>query len=154
MTTFENLNITFQLAKGEMKFVLPSQPRRIPMKTYVLLAVVSITSMSLSNASLGYLNYPIQVVFKSCKLIPVLLGSFFIQKKVIKLMDFFAASLMCLGLIIFTLADQSILVTYKRSSILVNTNMHTLIRCVRTDETHTSAVYKPVTRRQQVRMAK
>ena len=108
MTTFKNLNITFQLAKGEMKFVLPSQPRRIPMKTYVLLAVVSITSMSLSNASLGYLNYPIQVVFKSCKLIPVLLGSFFIQKKVIKLMDFFAASLMCLGLIIFTLADQSI----------------------------------------------
>jgi len=106
--TFVQFILYTLLAKGEMKFVLPSQPRRIPMKTYVLLAVVSITSMSLSNASLGYLNYPIQVVFKSCKLIPVLLGSFFIQKKVIKLMDFFAASLMCLGLIIFTLADQSI----------------------------------------------
>jgi len=106
--TFVQFILYTLLAKGEMKFVLPSQPRRIPMKTYVLLAVVSITSMSLSNASLGHLNYPIQVVFKSCKLIPVLLGSFFIQKKVIKLMDFFAASLMCLGLIIFTLADQSI----------------------------------------------
>ena len=92
-----------------MKFVLSApQPRRIPIKTYVLLAIVSIISMSLSNASLGYLNYPIQVVFKSCKLIPVLLGSFFIQKKVIKSMDFFAACLMCLGLIIFTLADSNV----------------------------------------------
>ena len=101
---------SFQLAKGEMKFILSAQHprRRIPLKTYLLLAVVSITTMSLSNASLGYLNYPIQVVFKSCKLIPVLLGSFFIQKKVIKKMDFFAASLMCLGLTIFTLADSSV----------------------------------------------
>lgn len=107
--TFVQFILYTLLAKGEMKFVLSAnQPRRIPIKTYVLLAIVSIISMSLSNASLGYLNYPIQVVFKSCKLIPVLLGSFFIQKKVIKSMDFFAACLMCLGLIIFTLADSNV----------------------------------------------
>ena len=37
------------------------------------------TTMGLSNASLGYLNYPTQVVFKCCKLIPVLIGEFCIE---------------------------------------------------------------------------
>jgi len=35
--------------------------------------------MGLSNSSLGYLNYPTQVIFKCCKLIPVLVGGIFIQ---------------------------------------------------------------------------
>lgn len=35
--------------------------------------------MGLSNTSLGYLNYPTQVIFKCCKLIPVMIGGVFIQ---------------------------------------------------------------------------
>lgn len=35
--------------------------------------------MGLSNTSLGYLNYPTQVIFKCCKLIPVMIGGMFIQ---------------------------------------------------------------------------
>ena len=35
--------------------------------------------MGMSNASLGYLNYPTQVIFKCCKLIPVMFGGIFIQ---------------------------------------------------------------------------
>ena len=62
--------------------------------------------MSMSNASLGYLNYPIQVVFKSCKLIPVLIGGILIQRKKFKPVEFLACGFMCLGLIIFTLADS------------------------------------------------
>lgn len=41
--------------------------------------------MGLSNTSLGYLNYPTQVIFKCCKLIPVMIGGVFIQGKLIQL---------------------------------------------------------------------
>ena len=52
---------------------------RIPFKTYMLLAVLTVATMGLSNSSLGYLNYPTQVIFKCCKLIPVLVGGILIQ---------------------------------------------------------------------------
>lgn len=39
--------------------------------------------MGLSNTSLGYLNYPTQVIFKCCKLIPVMIGGVFIQGNLI-----------------------------------------------------------------------
>ena len=42
--------------------------------------------------SLQYLNYPTQVIFKSCKLIPVLIGGILIQRKRKGLLDFVAAA--------------------------------------------------------------
>ena len=35
--------------------------------------------MACSNMSVAYLNYPTQVIFKSCKLIPVMIGGILIQ---------------------------------------------------------------------------
>jgi len=55
--------------------------RKIPMSVYLLLAVLTLGTMGFSNASLGYLNYPTQVIFKCCKLIPVLAGGILIQGK-------------------------------------------------------------------------
>ena len=49
-----------------------------------------------------------QIIFKSCKLIPVLIGSILIQKKQHNPMDFLAAFAMCIGLIFFTLADSKV----------------------------------------------
>lgn len=77
--------------------------RRIPMKTYGFLAFLTLGTMGLSNSSLGYLNYPTQVIFKCCKLVPVLIGSILIQKKSYGPLDFLAAITMCIGLMAFTL---------------------------------------------------
>lgn len=77
--------------------------RLIPIKIYLLLAALTLGTMGFSNASLGYLNYPTQVIFKSCKLVPVLIGSILIQGKRYKALDFVAAILMCIGLTEFTL---------------------------------------------------
>lgn len=52
---------------------------RIPGKTYMIIAFLTVGTMGLSNTSLGYLNYPTQVIFKCCKLIPVMLGGVLIQ---------------------------------------------------------------------------
>ena len=53
--------------------------RKIPIKSYLLLAFLTVATMGLSNGSLPYLNYPTQVMFKCCKLIPVLIGGILIQ---------------------------------------------------------------------------
>ena len=58
---------------------------------------------------IGYLNYPTQVVFKCCKLIPVLIGGIILQRKKFSIMDFVAAMSMCIGLAIFTLADSKVI---------------------------------------------
>ncbi|CAG9855583.1 unnamed protein product [Phyllotreta striolata] len=83
-------------------------PRKIPLKTYSLLALLTLGTMGFSNASLGYLNYPTQVIFKCCKLIPVLIGGILIQGKRYGPLDFLAALLMCIGLTLFTLADSKV----------------------------------------------
>ncbi|XP_020816065.1 adenosine 3'-phospho 5'-phosphosulfate transporter 2-like [Drosophila serrata] len=80
--------------------------RCIPISTYLVLAALTLGTMGLSNSSLGYLNYPTQVIFKCCKLIPVLVGSILIQKKRYGVLDFAAATCMCIGLAWFTLADS------------------------------------------------
>ena len=92
--------------------------------------------MGLSNASLPYLNYPTQVMFKCCKLIPVLIGGILIQGKTQSLAltnvaissrnsnihllfiiiqgktfnvyDVSASIMMSIGLIFFTLADLQV----------------------------------------------
>lgn len=64
--------------------------------------------MGLSNSSVAFLNYPTQVMFKCCKLIPVLIGGIIIQKKRFNIYDVSASVAMSLGLIFFTLADAKV----------------------------------------------
>lgn len=79
---------------------------RIPIRTYLILALLTLGTMGFSNTSLEYLNYPTQVIFKCCKLIPVLIGGILIQRKQYGILDFLAAGSMCCGLSLFTLADS------------------------------------------------
>lgn len=102
------VQFVFYSVIAKLEMMHRGETRKIPMSVYLLLAGATLTTMSLSNASLGYLNYPTQVVFKSCKLIAVIAGGILIQKKMFSLMDFGAAGLMCVGLIVFTLADSSV----------------------------------------------
>ncbi|XP_061715391.1 adenosine 3'-phospho 5'-phosphosulfate transporter 2 [Cydia pomonella] len=80
--------------------------RKVPLKVYALLAALTLGTMSLSNLALSYLNYPTQLIFKSCKLIPVMIGSIIILGKRYGFLDYVAAVVMCIGLTMFTLADS------------------------------------------------
>jgi adenosine 3'-phospho 5'-phosphosulfate transporter B3 len=82
--------------------------RKIPIKSYLILALLTVGTMGLSNTSLGYLNYPTQVIFKSSKLIPVMVGGILIQGKKYSFLDFCACMLMTLGLVAFTTADMKV----------------------------------------------
>lgn len=90
----------------ERKLEMHNPKRNIPLRTYSLLAFLTLGTMGLSNSSLSYLNYPTQVIFKCCKLVPVLLGSMLIQKKQHGPLDFLAAVAMCVGLTAFTLGKS------------------------------------------------
>lgn len=93
--------------------------RTIPIKTYMLLALLTLGTMGFSNSSLGYLNYPTQVIFKCCKLIPVLVGGILIQQKRYGILDFTAAGCMCLGLTLFTLADSQVSPNFSAVGVLM-----------------------------------
>ncbi|XP_071837487.1 adenosine 3'-phospho 5'-phosphosulfate transporter 2-like isoform X2 [Apostichopus japonicus] len=93
--------------------------RKIPLSTYGLLAFLTVATMGLSNSSVGYLNYPTQVVFKCCKLIPVMIGGILIQGKRYGPIDVLAALCMSLGLIFFTLADSTLSPKFERTGVLM-----------------------------------
>lgn len=89
-------------------FIRNDLKRKIPLRTYFLLAFLTVATMGLSNASVPHLNYPTQVMFKSCKLIPVLIGGILIQGKRFNKYDVSASVMMSIGLIFFTLADVKV----------------------------------------------
>eukprot|EP00126_Sphaerothecum_destruens_P011072 Sdes_comp20852_c0_seq1m17613 len=80
----------------------------MPLRYYLIIAFLTVTTMACSNSSLQYLSYPTQVIFKSSKLVPVMIGGVFIQGKKYGLLDYSASFMMTIGLIFFTLADSSL----------------------------------------------
>lgn len=92
----------------ELNFQGKIRQRKTPIKVYSFLALLTLGTMGFSNSSLSYLNYPTQVIFKSCKLIPVMIGSILIQQKKYSFLDYAAAILMSVGLTLFTLADSRV----------------------------------------------
>ncbi|CAF3767627.1 unnamed protein product [Rotaria sordida] len=91
----------------QLGFIGLSQ-RRASYRSYIILASLSVSTMGLSNYAVGYLNYPTLLIFKCCKLIPVLIGGIIIQKKRFNRYDVAAAFCMSIGLIFFTLADSKV----------------------------------------------
>ncbi|KAK9906239.1 hypothetical protein M0R45_034567 [Rubus argutus] len=78
-----------------------------PWKTYVKLSAVLMGSHGLTKGSLAYLNYPAQLMFKSTKVLPVMIMGAFIPglRRKYPLHEYVSAILLVVGLILFTLAD-------------------------------------------------
>ncbi|KAG4184807.1 hypothetical protein ERO13_A09G193200v2 [Gossypium hirsutum] len=78
-----------------------------PWKTYVKLSAVLMGSHGLTKGSLAYLNYPAQIMFKSTKVLPVMIMGAFIPglRRKYPFHEYISALLLVIGLILFTLAD-------------------------------------------------
>jgi len=79
--------------------------RRSPIRNYAIVAFFMVATMGLSNVACSYLSYPTQVVFKSSKLIPVMIGGYLIFGKRYSVLECISALLIVIGLIIMTLND-------------------------------------------------
>ncbi|XP_052211043.1 UDP-galactose/UDP-glucose transporter 4 isoform X1 [Diospyros lotus] len=78
-----------------------------PWKTYVKLSAVLMGSHGLTKGSLAFLNYPAQLMFKSTKVLPVMIMGAFIPglRRKYPPHEYGSAVLLVVGLILFTLAD-------------------------------------------------
>ena len=76
------VQFAFYIPFGGIEFVMNGEfVRKIPTKIYFVSAFLLVVTMGCSNKSLKYLNYPTQVIFKRCKLIPAMIGGILLQKK-------------------------------------------------------------------------
>uniref|UniRef100_A0A7N0TX71 UDP-galactose/UDP-glucose transporter 2-like n=2 Tax=Kalanchoe fedtschenkoi TaxID=63787 RepID=A0A7N0TX71_KALFE len=78
-----------------------------PWKTYWKLSAVLMGSHGLTKGSLAFLNYPAQLMFKSTKVLPVMMMGAFIPglRRKYPVHEYISAVLLVVGLILFTLAD-------------------------------------------------
>lgn len=78
----------------------------MPSRSYLLVLVVFIAlSQGTGSVALNFVNYPIKVAFKSCKLVPTMLFSQLVAGHSYSLLEYLAAVLMCLSLMTLGLAD-------------------------------------------------
>lgn len=78
-----------------------------PWRSYVKLSAVLMGSNGLTKGSLAFLNYPAQIMFKSTKVLPVMIMGAFIPglRRKYPPHEYISAVLLVVGLILFTLAD-------------------------------------------------
>ena len=79
--------------------------RKCKHSAHILIGLLSFSTMWLSNQSLIYLNYPTQAIFKSAKLIPVMLTSIIVLNKRYNRYDYSSAVSLFIGLVCFTCGD-------------------------------------------------
>jgi len=86
---------------------------------HLIVAVAMTCSRGLTNVSMQYLNYPTQVIFKSMKLITVMIGSVIILRKSYLTIDYIAACLLVSSAIFFSLGDVDVTPEYDTFGIIV-----------------------------------
>lgn len=81
--------------------------RVTPISSYLMLAAFSVGTVGLSNASCDFLTYPTQVLFKSSKILPVMLMGTVILHKRYKLMEYLCVLMITAGLFFLNTSSKS-----------------------------------------------
>ncbi|KAL3816901.1 hypothetical protein ACHAXA_006977 [Cyclostephanos tholiformis] len=82
--------------------------RVAPLSAYPLLTLCLFASSSMSNLSLGYINFPTKVVFRSCKLVPTMIIATIVNSRRFKSYEYACALSICVGLALFAMADYTL----------------------------------------------
>eukprot|EP01112_Ceratiomyxa_fruticulosa_P009789 TRINITY_DN256_c0_g1_i2.p1 TRINITY_DN256_c0_g1~~TRINITY_DN256_c0_g1_i2.p1 ORF type:complete len:431 (+),score=59.80 TRINITY_DN256_c0_g1_i2:630-1922(+) len=93
--------------------------RRAPMRFYFFLGLYSVIGTAASSYSLQLLNFPTWVLFKSSRVISVMIGGIFILGKRYTLKEYLGVLLLAIGLIIFTLGDLTLLPSFDPFGVLL-----------------------------------
>jgi len=89
----------------ERKYIAKETQRKAPIESYPLLTLCLLSSSGLSNMALNYINFPTKVVFRSCKLIPTMLISTIINRRIFSSGEYVSALAVCIGLVVFAAAE-------------------------------------------------
>ena len=82
--------------------------RRAPLRLHLAVGLLSVTTAVFSNMALMYLTYPVQIVMKSSKLLPVMFVGFLFWKRRFSVLQCVAALCLVAGLSVFILADVNV----------------------------------------------
>ena len=94
-------------ACGFFEIFVSGEVRKASFKSYITLAVFTLGGMLFTNWALSYLNYPMRVVFKSSKVIPVMLMGVLLQGKHYTKAEYATVFTLATAIVIFTLGDAS-----------------------------------------------
>ena len=98
----------------------PQPPKRVAsLKSYGLLTFLLMSSSSLSNTSLNYINYPTKVIFRSCKLLPTMALAVLINAKTFTALEYTCALSICVGLVIYAFSDSQDPATFSPHGVLL-----------------------------------
>ena len=84
-----------------------SLDRVAPLSAYVMLAACSVGTVGLSNASCDFLTYPTQVLFKSSKILPVMLMGTIILRKSYQTIEYVCVTMITFGLIMLNISRSN-----------------------------------------------
>ena len=84
-----------------------SLKRVAPLSSYIVLAACSVGTVGLSNASCDFLTYPTQVLFKSSKILPVMLMGTIILKKSYRTIEYVCVILITVGLLMLNISKSN-----------------------------------------------
>lgn len=89
------------------------------LKQHGIVAAAMTASRGLTNVSLQFLNYPTQIIFKSMKLITVMIGSLFMLKASFSIYEYLTALALVCAAIMFSLGDTDVSVEFPLKGILI-----------------------------------
>eukprot|EP00188_Purpureofilum_apyrenoidigerum_P002839 Plantae.Rhodophyta-Purpureofilum_apyrenoidigerum.ctg28971.p1 GENE.Plantae.Rhodophyta-Purpureofilum_apyrenoidigerum.ctg28971~~Plantae.Rhodophyta-Purpureofilum_apyrenoidigerum.ctg28971.p1 ORF type:complete len:361 (-),score=62.03 Plantae.Rhodophyta-Purpureofilum_apyrenoidigerum.ctg28971:368-1450(-) len=78
-----------------------------PQYKFAICAFAVLCSMVFANAAIAYISYPLQVLAKSCKMIPVMLIGKAILRRFYTPREYFCVVMLTLGVILFSTANVS-----------------------------------------------
>jgi len=91
------------------RFFVPQPKRKAPLSFFFIIGFYAVAGTAASCYSLTLLNFPTWVLFKSSRVIGVMIGGIFILGKRYHLKEYIGVFLLAIGLIIFTLGDIKLL---------------------------------------------
>jgi solute carrier family 35 (adenosine 3'-phospho 5'-phosphosulfate transporter), member B3 len=120
LTFFELANFAI-FASVERLIVYQETPflHNAPIHYHMGVAVAMTIARGLTNVSLQYLNYPTQVIFKSSKLLVVMLASVCVLAKKYGAMDYVSAILLVMSAILFSIGDSKVEPNYSHTGVII-----------------------------------
>mmetsp|Transcript_24009 Transcript_24009/g.42338 ORF Transcript_24009/g.42338 Transcript_24009/m.42338 type:complete len:338 (-) Transcript_24009:75-1088(-) len=104
---------------GLVECFLTNTKRRVPLKDYAQLSMFTAGGMIATNAALAYVSYPLRVIAKSIKVVPVMLVGVCIQNKRYTTLEYLSAIVLVSGIAIFTLGDAKVSPTFSVTGLLL-----------------------------------
>jgi solute carrier family 35 (UDP-galactose transporter), member B1 len=80
---------------------------RVPWHKYAIIGFSYVGAMFLSQKSLSFINFPTQVIVKSCKMVPVMVAGALLHGKKYSVADYIRVSMVTVGIIVFTFFKDS-----------------------------------------------